>query len=788
LYSGALGYTIRSFPKQSIDDYFTVNYYDYYPEWDASIYYFRGDSSKIDSYNGADGSKYYTKLNGQITGRNVKVPQTGKWLQTIYFYDDKYRVIQTVSNNHLIGGSDIASTKYDFTGKVMETRNEQHVKLRGTIPFALYYHTYNSYDHAGRLLKIQQRIAGDSYNKYVTLDSLKYNELGQLIEKNLHGKLQSIDYKYNIRGWLQSINNPDNLANDGTGDFKPDLFAMKLLYNDTIGGLSLGDEKQYNGNIAAVKWRLDQDATTKGYAYRYDCLNRILRANFGLAKNNWNSPQYDVTGRVNGSINDAYIQYDKNGNITSMACRDSTSSSNGTMLDNLHYRYAGNQLMSLGKNGNNASTTANTYSYYPSGNLQRDEFKNINVSYNELNLPSKVDFGDDNYIDYLYDANGVKLRKEVYINNENTTSTDYLGNIAYTDGAFDYLITGEGRVTKPSGNFVYEYHLKDHLGNTRVAFEAISSTSLNVTQRADYYPFGLQFKSKLSGTSNNKYLYNGKEMQDDVIITASLNWLDYGARFYDPQLGRWTTKDPLMEWHFNSTPYSYCFNNPISLIDPFGLDTVSKTSNAPVCQDDVVQGTNGSYATASTDEGTVSAAPMSGIRKVWRKTWRAVGKFLKGGVGTVSEGGLSMSSSIGQGTPDKAKNTEDIGNIDVFMTMAGRAGAGPFSKNPLDFAKGVKRVNDIVKENSGKSTSDKEIIEQNTGITPPNGDRGQPIDQTSTETNYWINQSSDTISVASGDGRYNGDVYYPGDTIGVTVTKTEGVKTIVIKDKKYPSR
>ena len=93
----------------------------------------------------------------------------------------------------------------------------------------------------------------------------------------------------------------------------------------------------------------------------------------------------------------------------------------------------------------------------------------------------------------------------MYLNNVNTTSTDYVGNIAYTDGSFNYLITGEGRVTKPSDNFVYEYHLKDHLGNTRVAFEATSATSFNVTQRADYYPFGLKFKNNLPSPSNNKY-------------------------------------------------------------------------------------------------------------------------------------------------------------------------------------------------------------------------------------------------------------------------------------------
>ena len=53
----------------------------------------------------------------------------------------------------------------------------------------------------------------------------------------------------------------------------------------------------------------------------------------------------------------------------------------------------------------------------------------------------------------------------------------------------------------------------------------------------------------------------------------SLGWYDYGARFYEPELGRWTTVDPMTEEHFDYTPFAYVYNNPISFIAFFGLDT-----------------------------------------------------------------------------------------------------------------------------------------------------------------------------------------------------------------------
>lgn len=78
-----------------------------------------------------------------------------------------------------------------------------------------------------------------------------------------------------------------------------------------------------------------------------------------------------------------------------------------------------------------------------------------------------------------------------------------------------------------------------------------------------YYPFGMTVTTYISG-AENKFKYNGKELEDE----HGLNWYHYGVRYYDPQLGRWHTMDPVDEFY---SPYVYVGNNPVRFIDPDGM-------------------------------------------------------------------------------------------------------------------------------------------------------------------------------------------------------------------------
>lgn len=469
--SATHGYTNNVFPKTGTVVY-TATYYDTYD--------FRSMSSGL-SYRSADittsaqAAAFYPRVRGLATGTKVNILGTSNYLFSVTYYDDKYRVVQTISQNHK-SGYDRSTSTYDFSGKVLENKRTYKVNTD-----SLYVKETYAYDHAGRVLTVKHSTKGATA---IIVVKNTYNELGQLIDKQLHSTdginfKQSVDYRYNIRGWLTKINEADVSA-VASGDASNDYFGMELSYNISVTGLTMSPV--YNGNIAAIRWSKGNGGIVakKAYAFEYDPMNRLQNANhYDYQMAEWKSNKK--------AYNERNLKYDLNGNIQQLVRYDFYGYT-GTRMDSLIYNYSGNRLMGVIDYGDatkgfingTTGTSTSDYAYDANGNLKLDNNKGITaIAYNVLNLASQVNKGSSDYLTYTYNAAGQKLAQQAYGSAAKTT--DYIGELLYEGNALKSIQFSEGRIVPDGANWEYQYNLKDHLGNVRVTFTSKTQTTTSYT-------------------------------------------------------------------------------------------------------------------------------------------------------------------------------------------------------------------------------------------------------------------------------------------------------------------
>jgi len=493
-------------------------------------------------------------------GRKLKMldPDMGTWL---YEYDILGNLTkQTDAKNQII------TFNYDELNRLSKKTKDDG---RGTIDEVNYAYDEASKENCiGRLSKVIDSSGSTEFF---------YDKLGREIKsiKTVSGNTYQVLRSYDILDRLTALTYPDNTVINYSYDANSGSLEK---VSDSAGSTNYVNSINYNAKGQIKNIQYGNNAQTN-YTYGQDLrLTNIL------------------TVSPTTTLQDLNYIFDKNGNITTLTDNKRsnirtytydelnrlTQASNvpavGGGYTNFNYQYdsIGNMtyksdlgVMAYGQNaGPHAVTQAGGFAYQYDANGNMTVGKNKTLEYDAENRLTKV-VEPSSTSTFTYDGDGgrVGVRVEGLGTTKETTYIGSLYELTSENGqqkAVKHIFAGSTRVcsieTINSQPSTINYYHGDHLGSSNVITDANGA----LVQYCEYTPYGALARNE--GTNVTNYKFTGKELDSTGLYF-------YGARYYDPEIGRFITPDTIVQAPFNPQTlnrYTYCNNNPLNYVDPTG--------------------------------------------------------------------------------------------------------------------------------------------------------------------------------------------------------------------------
>ena len=488
-------------------------------------------------------------INPGETPATMATNANAQFIVRSFHYDRKDNVIQTVENRPDVNATIRTSTKYGFTGNVLQSKETVDIPASGSgSAITGDLNKAFTYDAMLRPTGNTAQLTSGVTSGPQGLLNYTYDDLGRAASlKRADNATETTSYGYTLQGWLRSASSPN--------------YAETLRYANP----SRAATDTLPGKAGLVtEWTSRQKGTTATggvsssmtYAYSYDGAGRLT----GSVRYSGSS-----TSKLS-TLTEKGISYDPNGNL--LALKRYGSSSGTTPADNLSFTYTG--------------TKRTGYTYDAHGNVTSDPTNGTAIQWNVLGLPKSISDGTDT-ARRVYAADGTLLA--VYDGTTGTAGRIYAGGLTLVRTAAGTLsLEGAawegGRLIAGTGSDKVLYQETDHLGSVRV----VKDGSGDVRQRFDYYPFGKVSRAWTDGTDADyahRWRFGGKEIAGQKMgasapagiaaAAAGSPYLDFGARLYDPRTAAWLSQDPLSEKYYSISPYAYCAGNPVNLVDPSGM-------------------------------------------------------------------------------------------------------------------------------------------------------------------------------------------------------------------------